>query len=55
MGGQPPPDYVAEHLALGYAGTVHAAQGVTVDTAHAVIIPNTGPEALGRPSSGGAW
>ncbi|MEU7843966.1 MobF family relaxase [Micromonospora sp. NPDC049114] len=29
-------EYVQEHLVLGYAGTVHAAQGVTVDTCHAV-------------------
>lgn len=41
-----PPSYVAEHVALGYASTVHAAQGVTVDTAHTVITPNTGPDAL---------
>jgi conjugative relaxase-like TrwC/TraI family protein len=41
-----PVDYVAEHVALGYASTVHAAQGVTVDTAHSVITPTTGPEAL---------
>ncbi|MGH3628594.1 MAG: MobF family relaxase [Sciscionella sp.] len=32
-----PPEYVAEHVTLGYASTVHAAQGRTVDTAHAVI------------------
>jgi hypothetical protein len=31
-----PAGYVAEHLALGYASTVHAAQGVTVDTSHTV-------------------
>ncbi|MQA12836.1 MAG: relaxase domain-containing protein [Pseudonocardiaceae bacterium] len=41
-----PPGYVNEHLALGYASTVHAAQGLTVDTSHAVVTPNTGPEAL---------
>jgi len=41
-----PGSYVTEHVALGYACTVHAAQGLTVDTAHAVITPNTGPEAL---------
>ncbi|MFG1898707.1 MobF family relaxase [Micromonospora zamorensis] len=29
-------EYVQEHLVLGYAGTVHAAQGVTVDTCHGV-------------------
>jgi len=32
-----PAGYVAEHLALGYASTVHAAQGRTTDTAHAVL------------------
>ena len=31
-----PAGYVAEHLALGYASTVHAAQGATVDTSHTV-------------------
>jgi hypothetical protein len=39
-GGEPkalPAGYVAEHLALGYAATVHAAQGSTVDTTHSVI------------------
>ncbi|MGH3795640.1 MAG: MobF family relaxase [Pseudonocardiaceae bacterium] len=38
-----PPDYVAEHLTLGYASTVHAAQGRTLDTAHAVIDGHTDP------------
>lgn len=32
-----PADYVAQHVELGYASTVHRAQGLTVDTAHAVI------------------
>ena len=32
-----PAAYVAEHVTLGYASTVHAAQGRTVDTAHAVV------------------
>ncbi len=41
-----PPEYVADHLALGYASTVHAAQGLTVDTSHSVITSATGPEAL---------
>ncbi|MQA13476.1 MAG: relaxase domain-containing protein [Pseudonocardiaceae bacterium] len=36
-----PPTYVAEDLTLAYASTVHAAQGRTVDTAHAVIGPGT--------------
>ena len=31
-----PSDYVAAHVRLGYACTVHAAQGVTADTAHTV-------------------
>ncbi|MPZ64547.1 MAG: relaxase domain-containing protein [Pseudonocardiaceae bacterium] len=34
---QLPVSYVAEDLTLGYASTVHSAQGRTVDTAHAVI------------------
>jgi hypothetical protein len=38
---QLPPGYVTEHLALGYASTVHAAQGRTVDTAHLVLGPGT--------------
>ncbi len=41
-----PADYVAEHVTLGYAGTVHAAQGLTVDTSHIVVTPKSGPEAL---------
>jgi hypothetical protein len=30
-------DYLTEHICLGYATTVHAAQGVTADTTHAVL------------------
>lgn len=30
-------DYVREYVELGYAGTVHAAQGRTVDTCHSVV------------------
>jgi conjugative relaxase-like TrwC/TraI family protein len=41
-----PSDYVAEHVALGYASTVHAAQGLTVDTCHTVVTPATGAPAL---------
>ena len=41
-----PAGYVAEHLALGYASTVHAAQGATVGTTHSVITNRTGPAAL---------
>jgi len=40
-----PGSYVAEHLTLGYASTVHAAQGRTVDTAHAVL--GAGTDAAG--------
>ncbi|WP_421629055.1 MobF family relaxase [Corynebacterium pseudogenitalium] len=32
-----PASYVAQHVQLGYASTVHRAQGATVDVAHAVI------------------
>jgi len=38
-----PASYVAADLTLGYAGTVHAAQGRTTDTAHAVIAAGTDP------------
>jgi conjugative relaxase-like TrwC/TraI family protein len=31
-----PADYVRDHVELGYASTVHTAQGITADTAHAV-------------------
>ncbi|MEV0066663.1 MobF family relaxase [Amycolatopsis sp. NPDC050768] len=31
-----PAAYVEEHMTLGYASTVHSAQGLTVDTAHTV-------------------
>jgi ATP-dependent exoDNAse (exonuclease V) beta subunit len=34
-------DYVGEHLTHGYATTVHSAQGVTADSAHAVLGENT--------------
>jgi hypothetical protein len=30
-------DYLREHITYGYAVTVHAAQGVTADTTHAVL------------------
>jgi hypothetical protein len=33
--------YLREHVSLGYAVTVHTAQGVTADTAHAVLGENT--------------
>jgi len=31
-----PADYVADHVSLGYATTVHGAQGITADVAHTV-------------------
>ena len=36
-----PTDYVANHVQLGYAATIHRAQGVTVDAARAVVGPET--------------
>ena len=41
-----PADYVAEHLALGYASTVNSAQGLTVDTSHTVVTNRTGAPAF---------
>jgi ribosomal protein S18 acetylase RimI-like enzyme len=41
-----PAEYVSEHLALGYASTAHAAQGLTVDTSHVVATGSTGAGAL---------
>lgn len=41
-----PGSYVSEHVALGYATTVHSAQGLTVDTAHTVATQRTSPAAL---------
>ncbi|WP_183097469.1 hypothetical protein [Nocardioides pelophilus] len=41
-----PPEYVAEHVDLGYAVTAHRAQGVTVDTAHVVVTTSTTRENL---------
>ena len=34
-------EYLCEHVSLGYAVTVHSAQGVTADTTHAVLGENT--------------
>jgi hypothetical protein len=48
-GGPPmtlPGNYVAHHVALSYASTVHAAEGLTVDTTQDVITPTTSAEAL---------
>ncbi|GAA4893170.1 MobF family relaxase [Actinomycetospora straminea] len=36
-----PAEYVAADLSLAYAGTVHSAQGATVDTSHLVATPAT--------------
>lgn len=41
-----PPEYVAQHLDLGYAITAHRAQGITVDTAHVVVTASTTRENL---------
>lgn len=41
-----PAAYVREELELGYASTVHRAQGMTVDTAHALIDPDTAAREL---------
>ena len=41
-----PAEYVTEHVALGYVSTVHAAQGRTVDTSHAVVTHSTPADAL---------
>jgi conjugative relaxase-like TrwC/TraI family protein len=41
-----PAAYVAEHVDLGYAVTIHRAQGVTVDRAHVLTGPGIGREAL---------
>jgi len=41
-----PPEYVAEHVDLGYAITAHRAQGITVDTAHVVVTASTTRENL---------
>ena len=40
-----PAGYVREHLALAYASTVHAAQGRSVDTGHAVLGSSSSPDA----------
>lgn len=41
-----PAAYVAAHVELGYATTAHRAQGDTVDTAHALMRPETSREVL---------
>jgi len=41
-----PSGYVAQHVELAYASTVHRAQGRTVDTAHSFVSPTTTREVL---------
>ncbi|MFC5641435.1 MobF family relaxase [Kitasatospora cinereorecta] len=40
-----PPAYLAHHTELGYAATVHRIQGMTVDSAHAILTSRTTREA----------
>ena len=39
-----PARYVEEHVQLGYAATIHRAQGITVDTTHAIMDGTTSRE-----------
>ncbi|MGN6243834.1 MAG: MobF family relaxase [Motilibacteraceae bacterium] len=41
-----PAGYVAEHVQLGYAATIHLAQGTTVDTTHTVLTGTESREQL---------
>ena len=41
-----PADYVAAQVELGYATTIHRAQGRTVDDCHLVVTPDMGRQAL---------
>jgi DNA primase catalytic core len=41
-----PAAYVAEHVELGYATTVHGAQGMTLDTSHTVVMGDESRELL---------
>ncbi|MFK5634277.1 MobF family relaxase [Ornithinimicrobium sp. LYQ103] len=41
-----PVGYVAEHVQLGYASTIHGAQGATVDTTHTVLTGTETRQAL---------
>ncbi|TWD81654.1 conjugative relaxase-like TrwC/TraI family protein [Kribbella amoyensis] len=41
-----PARYVESHVALAYASTVHAAQGLTVDTSHGVVTSTTSLNSL---------
>lgn len=39
------PEYVAEHVSLGYAGTIHSTEGQTLDTGHEVMDARTARDA----------
>ncbi|GAA5166663.1 MobF family relaxase [Ornithinimicrobium tianjinense] len=41
-----PAGYVVEHVQLGYASTIHGAQGATVDTTHTVLAGSESRQAL---------
>jgi hypothetical protein len=41
-----PARYVRDHVELGYATTIHRAQGITTDETHLVVGPDTTREAL---------
>jgi conjugative relaxase-like TrwC/TraI family protein len=41
-----PGSYVCRHVALGYASTAHAGQGLTVDTSHTVVTRTTGADSF---------
>ncbi len=41
-----PPDYVRGHVELGYATTIHRAQGLTVEQAHVLAAPGMTRKAL---------
>jgi conjugative relaxase-like TrwC/TraI family protein len=41
-----PADYVAEHVELAYATTIHRCQGMTVDTAHPILTDQMSRDAL---------
>jgi conjugative relaxase-like TrwC/TraI family protein len=41
-----PPEYVAEHVELGYASTIHRAQGMTVEHSRVLVHPGMTRQAL---------